>query len=157
MFFSPTALIMSSSNGGSFSQAGSGAYPGFASRVTNARPFQMSFTHFVSEALAAARADTQASLSRSPSLGRRSGQIARGAVAIDANSERIRGRFFEGALHVTGEDKVLFVDRVLGLVPVDFDLPSVRRIGMQPEIIFGLSERDAVAYLVGDAVAQSGV
>src|SRR5262249_61009195 len=90
MFFSPNALIMSSSNGGSFSQAGSGAYPGLASRGVYDRPSHSSLTHFSSDALASARAEVHASLSRSPSLGGRHGHI-RGGPAPSMHPAPVEG------------------------------------------------------------------
>jgi len=53
--------------------------------------------------------------------------------------------------------KTKYSDRVLGLVLVDLHQPPVRRVGMHPEKVPRLAQRDAVADRFGDAVTQSWV
>src|SRR6516164_2612306 len=81
----------------------------------------------------------------------------RAAVAVDTRNNDARARLLYQASHGGSEDVVLLFDRIFGLVHVDFGLAPKRLIGMRPEEITRLADRNLMPVRICDVVAQARI
>src|SRR5262249_57535746 len=81
----------------------------------------------------------------------------RAAVAVDTRNNDAGTRLLYQAAHGGGDDVILLLDRIFGLVHVDFGPAPKRLIGMRPEEITRLADRNLMPVRVRDPVAQFGI